>query len=126
MFLALCLFSISFIACHKDNAPYEITFAVKNAAGTATLDGEVGEEMTFDVTFTHATQGTIHNVKVAVLDAAKKELKVLESKHAHASKTYNTKLKYTPSVAGNYFLEVSSTDDAGGAPNMTSVSFTVK
>jgi hypothetical protein len=126
-FLALCLFSIAFVACHKaDTTPYEITFDVKNATGGTSLDAQVGKETTFDITFTHKTKGTVHKVKVSVLDAAVKEIKVLEDKHAHATATYNAKLKYTPSTAGSYTLKVFSANDKDEEPNTVSLPFLVK
>jgi hypothetical protein len=77
---------MAFAAFHKqhdDTTPYVITFEVKNASGGTALEGTVSKEMTFDVTFTHSSKSTIHNVKVAVLDANGKEISVLEEKHAH-------------------------------------------
>jgi uncharacterized membrane protein len=127
--LIVSLFSIAFVACHKhDDAitPYSIAFDVKNDAGSATLDGTMGKEMTFDVTFTHNGKSTIHNVKVSILDAADKEIKVLEDKHAHVTATYNTKLKYTPSTVGSFKLKVSSTNDNGGESNEKTLPFVIK
>jgi hypothetical protein len=127
IFLIVSLFSMAFVACHKeDSTAYQITFEVKNATGGTTLDGTVAKEMTFDVTFTHSSKSTIHNVKVAVLDATDKEIKVLEEKHAHVSATYNTKLKYTPAAVGSFKLKISSTNDAGGEPNEKVIPFVVK
>jgi hypothetical protein len=129
IFLIVSLFSMAFVACHKhDDAttPYNITFDVKNATGGTALDGTVGKEMTFDVTFTHNSKSTIHNVKVVVLDATDKEIKVLEDKHAHVTATYNTKVKYTPSAAGSFKLKASSTNDSGGEPNEKIFPFVVK
>jgi hypothetical protein len=127
--LIISLFSMAFVACHKHEdatTPYSITFDVKNATGGATLDGTAGKEMTFDVTFTHNSKSTIHNVKVAVLDATDKEITVLADTHAHVTATYNTKLKYTPAAAGSFKLKVSSTNDSGGEPNEKVFPFVVK
>jgi hypothetical protein len=124
----ISILATTFMACHKhdDTTPYVITFDVKNANGTADLSGAVGKEMTFDVTFTHASNSTVHNVKVAVLDVNNKEIKVLEEKHAHSTATYNTKLKYTPLVAGNFKLKAAATDDNEGQPNEKTFEFVVK
>lgn len=118
---------MAFVACHKqDTLPYVIAFDVKNASGGTVLDGVVSSEMTFDITFTHNSKSTIHNVKIAILDANDKEIKILEEKHAHVTATYNTKLKYKPTAAGNFKLKVSSTNDAGLEPNEKVLPFVVK
>jgi hypothetical protein len=127
--LMISLFSMAFVACHKhedSTTPYSIAFDVKNATGDALLDGNLGKEMTFDVTFTHNSKSTIHNVKVAILDTSDKEIKVLENEHAHVTGTYNTKLKYTPMAVGAFKLKVSSTNDKGGESNEKILPFTVK
>lgn len=127
--LMISLFSMAFVACHKhedSDTPYSIAFDVKNATGGAILDGTVGKEVTFDVTFTHNSKSTIHNVKVTILDAADKEIKVLEDKHAHVTASYTTKLKYTPSTAGSFKLKASSTNDDGGELNEKIFPFVVK
>ena len=90
-FWALCLSSTTFVACHKDTTPYEITFDVKNASGTVAFEGQIGKEMTFDVTFTHKAKGTVHNVKISILDAAAKEIKVLEEKQEKKQNTHTDK-----------------------------------
>lgn len=129
IFLIVSLFSIAFIACHSNHddgaTPYAITFDMKNASGSAVLDGAVAKEMTFDVTFTHNSKATIHNVKVSVLDENNKELSVLEDKHAHVTGTYNTKLKYTPTKAGSFKLKAFSANDSDGEPNEKIIPFVV-
>lgn len=127
LFLAIAFLGLTLTACHKhdDTTLYIINFDVKNATGGTDLTTAVNKEITFDVTFTHASKSTIHNVKVAVLDATGKEIKVLEEKHAHVAGTYNTKLKYTPTAAGSYKLKTSATDDSEKQPNEKMFDFKV-
>lgn len=102
-----CLF---FVSCFKTDNPYIIIFDIKNGNGGADLSGTVGNEMTFDITFRHKNNETIHNVKVAILDADSKEIQILEDKHVHVSATYNTKVKFTPDAAGTFRIKAFSSN----------------
>ena len=125
IFLAIAFLGLTLTACHKndDSIPYVINFEVKNVSGGTDLTAAVNKEMTFDVTFTHASKSTIHNIKVVVLDATGKEIKVLEEKHAHVTGTYNTKLKYSATAAGSYQLKTTATDDNEKQPNEKTFDF---
>ncbi len=127
LILVIAFLGLTLSACHKhdDSTPYVISFEVKNASGGTDLTATSNKESTFDVTFTHASKSTVHNIKVAVLDATGKEISVLEEKHAHATGSYNTKLKYTPTAAGNFKLKTSATDDSEKQPNEKTFDFKV-
>jgi hypothetical protein len=127
--LMLFLMATTLLACHKhDDAgtTYDVAITINKptADGTATLN----QVMPVDVLFTRNGGGTIHNILIQILDNKGVVSTTVKDGHVHQASPYNyieaSALK--PTIAGEYVLKVTTTDDSNGQPNVKQVNFTVK
>jgi hypothetical protein len=125
----LILVATTFMACHKHddaNTTYDVTIAINKptADGVATLN----QIMPVDVTFTRNGGGTIHNVLIQIIDSKGVVSTTVKSGHVHENSPYSyveaSALK--PTIAGDYVLKVTTTDDANLQPNVKEQKFLVK
>jgi hypothetical protein len=125
----LCLMATTLLACHKHAAEtdaYEVAIAIKKptADGVAPLN----QIMPVEVTFTRNGGGLIHNVLIQIIDSKGVVSTTVKSGHVHESSPYNyvEAAALKPTIAGDYTLKVTTTDDAQLQPNVKEQKFTVK
>jgi hypothetical protein len=128
-FLMLFLMATTLMACHKhDDAGTTYNVAITINKPTAEGVVALNQTMPIDVLFTRKDGGTIHNILIQILDNKGVVSTTVKSGHVHEASPYNfieaSALK--PTIAGDYVLKVTTTDDSNLQPNVKQINFTVK
>lgn len=130
VFFGLVLTAFIAFGCHNHNHNHadDGIYIVNITVNKPTVNQIVAKNtvMPIDVSMTRDNQGTIHNVKVEIIDAAGANVTTLLDKHHHEAGTFNyTEGAYKPQTVGSFKLKITVTDDDKLQPNVKETAFTV-
>jgi hypothetical protein len=121
---------LALVSCHKHNdegtdIAYTVAIKINSPAKDAVFSIE--EYYNIDIIFERPENALIHNVDIAILDAAtSKVVTVLKQGHVHTKSPYRFEEKiFRVTQKGKYIIRAITTDDSGKQPNEVQQAFTV-